>query len=153
MSSNLRNVGALAASSLLVLTLGACSSQQSVDEACGIVSDTLSEVEDSSNLMMQEALTGDGDIADYMEPLSDSLDKAEGKVTNPEVAEALKEFNGQFTELTNTIVEIGGLNLNDLESEGPEIMEKYAAEFESIEKDSAAMEESAMKIQELCGDI
>lgn len=148
--------GVLCAAALAV-TLSACSGGQSVAEACQVAEKTVSDAQTGMQSAVTEAMTGEGDFGELFSGVNDALVKAEAKVSNAEVSQALKDITADFGEVSEVFKDFKMPDMTDVDYSDPEAMaelEEITAELEAksgdLEELSSKLEKSSSKLQELC---
>lgn len=149
--------GAVAVAALTV-TLAACSGGgQSVADACKTAEAAMSEVNENTNSMVQEALSGEADYAELFAPVQEALSNAESEITNEEVKSALGSVGTEFDALVEDLSGLELPNADDIDPTAPDAMEQLnkmqedaQAASESLQERSQALMDAGTKLQELC---
>lgn len=136
-----RTVRTLAAVGVLALVpagLAACSGGQSVEEACSVAQDNMTEamgdMSELSSMMSSQDVDG---ITALLGDINDALDKSADEITNEEVSAAFGKFHTEYSSLTTAITEAAEDPMN--------------ADVESLTNAQSSITEASADLTELCG--
>lgn len=148
--------GALVAAAGLALSMSACSGGQSVAEACKVANETVNEVNQDTQQIMQDALSG-GDMTELFAPVEKALDDAQSKITNEEVATKLGKVQDEFSAMSSKLEGVEMPDMSNIDPTDPDAMadlESQQAELEQLSTDmqesSEALMAAGQDLQETC---
>lgn len=142
-----------------VLSLAACSNEQSVAEACEVAEEVITTAFDEVESQLESTFIDVGygidvDFDAMFGPVNEAIAEATEIVSNAEVQSALVEFRDGFAAFTAAVAsadipEISAENMSD-----PEAFEEQSAALEAfsmtVQTQAMSLQESSQSVEALC---
>lgn len=142
-----------------LLTLSACSSTQTVPEACEtadeLMNDVLTSVQSDLQGLLSDVDAGkEVDVAGVLSPIEKGLAEAQEEISNTEVNSAVGDFADAFSQYLDPLESIDFSQLAEIDEGDPDAASKtdevLAPVMDEVEAGSQAMMEAANQLSELC---